>query len=343
MYRLEIEKNELEKILLNSDVTENGWFFKNTDLDTVREIYNFYRTAVLDGLIPFSAVTGISVNNISVKSVFDMTNYRGIKESLISISQNFGQLLFPPAENDIKLKSQKISGKITGRNLIFSDGSNEYKPLTDSYICTASVPVKFNLRLSTGTGIRRTHEFSSDKKANKKYVPVRPNFSLYRFIVVTGYSETAVYHRIINDIDLNALKSVIINFLLDKEVQPQPEVVNACVKVSDIFDSLYSRASVYGKAIKAVSEIYYSELKNDKEYTDINDQFFFENQKAEKLGRRLSDESEISIKKTSKEYEMFKDLFVRDSIDETAGYLSGIKRVSSKSAEILAGIIHEYV
>ncbi|MBR1444190.1 MAG: hypothetical protein IJ583_11755 [Firmicutes bacterium] len=309
----------------------------------MKKIYLFYRAAVLDGLIPFSAVTGINIKDMSIKSVFDVTNYAGINESLVSMSKGFSELLFSPINDKIKLNSNKVSGIITGYKMVFSDGENEYRSITDPYICTSSIPIKFNVILTSGTGIKRTHELTGNKDINEKYIPVRPDFGLYRYIVVSGYSETAIYHRIIKDIDLDALREIIINFLLDNKKVEAVEEKQIAIRVNDIFEALYKKASLYGKAIKALNEIYYLELKKDEEYTNINDEYFFESQKAEQIGRELSENSEISIKKINREYQIFKDLFVRDNVSETAQYLSGIKRVSYTSAEKIADIIHEYV
>jgi len=339
----DIKISELEKMLLNSEFTEEGWIFNNAKPKDVKRFYMFYRNAVLDGTIPYSAVTGININGLGKKYLFDVTNYSKIKESLNSIFRGLEMLVFPPVKKPVSLKSEKLSGIITGKVLVFSGKDIEFRPLTNPYICTSAAPVTINLRISASTGIKRTHEITYDKKINELFVPVRPNFGLYRFIVVTGCSESAVYHRIINDIDLDGLKKIIINHLLGKNEEYQAKEQIKAIKVSDIFNALYSRASMYGKAIKAINEIYYEELKNNAEYIDIKDEYFFENQKAEKLGRILSGESEISIRKINKEFEIFRGLFIRDTKEETAQYLSGIKRVSVKSASAIAEIICEYV
>ncbi|MBR1737868.1 MAG: hypothetical protein IJ736_12795, partial [Firmicutes bacterium] len=123
---LDIEKEKLEKYLIDSYFTEEGWFFENIENNDMKKIYLFYRAAVLDGIIPFSAVTGINIKNMSIKSVFDVTNYAGIKESLVSMSKGFSELLFAPSSDKIKLNSNIMSGVITGAKLVFSDGENEY-------------------------------------------------------------------------------------------------------------------------------------------------------------------------------------------------------------------------
>lgn len=159
---LNISDGKFEEILLNSDFNNEGWFFKDADEEFVSKLYYIYREVILDGLLPLAAVSGICLDAFQNSSVFDVTNYVGIKEALIEVMNNFSLLLFPPQKDDLKVSCYvDHAGTITSRNLTFLDGSEHYNPITHSYLFDASKPLKLSLRLSTGTGLNRIHTYAS--------------------------------------------------------------------------------------------------------------------------------------------------------------------------------------
>lgn len=331
---------EIERILLNSEFDNNRWHFEHVSNQFTSKFYGIYRLIITDGLLPLAAVSGISLGSFKNSTVFDVTNYAGIKESLIEVMNNFSLLMFPPQDNEIEIKTiANLSEKVRSKDLIYSDCNNKCCiPITDCYLFSASNDVKLSLKISTGTGLKRMGNNTKNRSSNRKYVPIRTSYGLYKFITVINYDKNNIYHNIDKNLDCNIIKSILIDFILGKESK-----IEIQQNVLDIFDILYSRLSKYGKAINAIKEIYYKELSCDKSYKEIRDKFYIEENKALNNGRELSQSSIIRITKNNKEFEIFNDLFIRDNIEETSYYLSGIPRVSEISAEKIAKVLHEFV
>lgn len=340
--RFDLEKHILETILLNSEFTEKGWFFKNTSIHNIEKIYHIYRMALLDGLIPLCAVAGINLKQFENKSVFDVTNYKGIKESLFSLLTNFENLFFKSKKDEFKLKTNLNTGYNYALDLKYYDKQNkEIKPLTNPFICYSDFPTEINLRIIKSTEISRAYKNAENVIMNKKYLPLRTNCAIYRFVNVIGYNENVIYHKIISSIDLEMLKHILIEAFLGNN--DTNDINKNIVNVRDIISHLYNNASLYGKSIKAIQEIYYTELKNSKSFTKINDEYFYLSLQAEKADEKLSANNDIVLKKTEKEFEIFKNLFICNNEEETANRLLQIKRVSDNAAIIIARIIHEYI
>lgn len=337
---LEVSDAELEEILINSKFENSKWSFDKVSNDFVSKFHRIYRTIVLDGLLPLGAISGISIGTFKNSSVFDLTNYVGIKESLVEVMNNFSLLLFPPQNEDIKIKCLINSrGDVLSNSLTFIDNAQKiYFPITNCYLFNVSKSVELDLRLSTGTGLNRISTKAKDKNFNRKFLPIRVSYGLYKFINVVGYDKSNIYHSINNKLDCNILKSILINFILGEE--NQTEISH---NISEIFNVLYSRISRYGKAINAIKELFYYELNSDTSYKEIRDNYFLEEQKSLEYGRNLSKDNIISIKKNNKEFDIFKDLFIRQNINETANHLAGIPKISNISAVKIAEILHEFV
>lgn len=338
--RLNISKSELEQFLINSELTHNKWVFhKNIDIS---KFFPIYRQIILDGFLPTACVSGVSINEfVYMRSVFNFASYNGITESILIIIKNLQSLIYPTTfKNNIILNNKLDCGDITSDDFSIVNEEKKYKPLTNNiYICHAIKPIRIKIRLTVNTGKNYMNVYNN----NKEFIPIGTNHSLCNWINLSGFDDCTIYHKINNNINLDILKSMLINFMLDIESTEKIEKEETkLIEMQKIFEILYNKASKYGKAINSIKSVYYSELKRNEEYIKIKDEFFYESLKTEKLNRKLSLENEVYLNKLKFESQYFVSLFMRENEEKTAEYISGLSGVSFVSAKKISKLLHEY-
>lgn len=272
MLDLGIKKDKLRKLIESSEFNDKHWYFKdNVEDELMAKIYRLYRQAILDGDMPIACVSGFEVSLQHDISNFNLTDLFGIKESLISIMDNLYNVKFPAFDGTKYAISPYLSGDIYSNSLSLSANKKPLLPINNVYICKATEPVRFRVRLTTGKGIRSVREHYNEYK-KEAFISLSTNHCLYESVHITGHDKSKIWHIIDSkNVDIDLLKNTVFNYFIGEK---EDTISANDIDVYDLFTNLsLVMDSRYGKAFNSFQNSFLSHFKRKPVFSEFCDMY----------------------------------------------------------------------